>query len=330
MPSSAEIGGSCGSSCTRAGAAARGDGEAGFMLVFVVVMAALVLIALAVAAPVVARELRRDKEVESQHRMEQYVRAIQLYQRKFPNQYPASIKVLEGANNIRFLRKQYVDPLTGKADYRLIHQGEQKTTIKGFFGEDLAGLTANLGSAAGMSSGIGAGAAGATSSTATIGATTALASGFTGASITTGSAGAGTTGAAGASGASSSTSAGMFGDSAGGVIVGVGTSKTGTSITQPNAQTSYETWEFWYDPRIELLKRGVNITGGGISSTSASSLGQNAVTGQPNGTTGASGSTGSTGFGSSSGFGSSTGFGTPSSPAPSSPAPSSPSPNPFP
>lgn len=300
------------------------DAEGGFMLVAVVVMAALVLIALAVAAPVVARELRRDKEIESQHRMEQYVRAIQLYQRKFPNQYPASIKVLEGTNNVRYLRQKYIDPLTGKSDWRLIHQGEQKTTIKGFFGEPLTGLAANLGSAAGMSAGVGAAPGAGTSSTSTIGATTALASGFGGASITSTTGGGGigangSTGAGGASGATGSTGGfgsssgtGMFGDSTGGVIVGVGTSKTGTSVTQPNGQTTYETWEFWYDPRIELLKQGVNITGGGISSTSASSFGQNAVTGQPNGASGATGSTGPTGFG---------------NPSPSSPGTS---PNPFP
>jgi hypothetical protein len=92
----------------------------------------------------------------------------------------------------------------------------------------------------------------------------------------------------------------------------VGTSKSGTSITQPNAQTTYESWEFWYDPRIEMLKQGVNITGGGMTggggtpgggmgSQSATSFGQNAVTGASNsptnsttGTTGSSGTSGST------------------------------------
>src|ERR1700712_3376762 len=84
--------------------------EQGYMLLAVVVMVALVLIALAVAAPVVARDLRREKEVESEHRALQFVRAIRLYQRKFPNQYPPSIEALEKSNNIRFLRQKYVDP----------------------------------------------------------------------------------------------------------------------------------------------------------------------------------------------------------------------------
>ena len=267
------------------------SGEDGFMLLAVVVMVALVLIALAVAAPVIARQLRRDKEIESQHRMQQYVRAIQLYQRKFPNQYPPSIKALEGSNNVRYLRKQYVDPLTGKADYKLIHQGEQKTTIKVFFGKELAGLAAaSLGSASGLqSSGIGNPSGGA-SSTSTIGATSALASGFNGASITT----TGSTGSTGTPGTSGSSGGGMFGDSTGGVIVGVGTSKTGKSVTEPNGQGTYETWEYWYDPRIEALKKGVSLTGGGVSSQSASSFGNNAVTGQPNSGAAGTAGTGST------------------------------------
>ncbi len=256
------------------------------MLVFVIFLVALVLIALAVAAPVVARQLRRDKEIESQHRMQQYVRAIQLYQRKFPNQYPPSIKALESSNNIRYLRHQYVDPLTGKADYKLIHQGEQKTKIR-IFGKTLdelnVGLGGGLGSAAGLASGIGATASPGSTS---VNSTNALNAGFGGASAPTGA-----TGASGASGATGASGGGIFGDSSGGVIVGVGTSKSGDSITEPNEQTTYESWEFWYDPRIENLKKGVSLTGGGISSGSATGLG-----GLPGatGTTGATGPTGST------------------------------------
>jgi type II secretory pathway pseudopilin PulG len=268
----------------------RRDPEAGYLLLAVVVMVALVLIALAVAAPVVARELRRDKEVESQHRAQQYVRAIQLYYRKNKS-YPASIKALENTNNIRYLRQEYVDPLTGKSDWKLIHQGQQKTTIKGFFGEPLAGLTANLGTAQGLNSGVGTpiGGTPGTSSTSTIGATSALASGFSGASTTTT-----TGGTAGTSGATGSTGSSAFGDGQGGPIVGVGTARSGESITEPNQQTSYDTWEFWYDPRIELLKQGVSITGGGMSSTNASSFGTN-INGTPNSGSGATGTFGSTG-----------------------------------
>ncbi len=314
-------------------AESRGDGvcagEEGFLLLAVVVMVAILLIVLSVAAPVVARQLQRDKEVESQHRMNEYVRAIQLYQRKFPGQYPASIKILENTNNVRFLRHVYVDPLTGKADYKLIHLGEQKTKIHVFFGQELGGLAASLGSAAGMqsggggmaSAGLGGGATNVTS-------TNALNSGFGGATIgsdsgtslpgTTGSngttSGTGTSGT-GSTAGTSGTGTGSSSDSSIGslgVIVGVGTAKSGTSISQPNAQTNYEAWEFWYDPRIEMLKQGVNVTGGGmtgsggtpggsVGSQSASSFGQNGVTGQPNsptnstpGATNGNGTSGST------------------------------------
>jgi len=278
----------------------RAKGESGFMLVYAVAMVAIVMIATAVAVPVIAKQLRRDKEVESMHRMEQYVRAIQLYQRacKCTN-YPPSMEALEKGTNVRFLRQRYVDPLTGKSDWRLIHNPQ--TTVKGFFGQELAGMVAGLGSAAGMSSGgtstpgtspPGTGAPGATGTTGSTGSCSTisaggLAGGFNGAQACT-------NGSAGSTGSSGDT--GMFGDSSGGPIKGVGTSRTGESILTPNDQDTYETWEFWYDPRIELLKKSVNILGGGgpagasstLGSTSASQFGNN-LNGTPNSSNGTSG-----------------------------------------
>ena len=52
------------------------------------------------------------------HRGDQYVRAVRLYYRKFGH-YPGSIEQLEKTNNIRFLRQKYVDPMTGKPDWRI-------------------------------------------------------------------------------------------------------------------------------------------------------------------------------------------------------------------
>ena len=128
------------------------QGEDGFMLVGLIVAIFLILLALSVAAPKVAQDLRRDREVEAVHRGNQYVRAIRLYYRKMNNTYPGSMEQLEKSNNIRFLRQKYVDPMTGKEDWRLIHVGEAKTTVKGFFGQPLAGLAPGLGTAAGMAS----------------------------------------------------------------------------------------------------------------------------------------------------------------------------------
>src|SRR5271156_6975220 len=137
------------------------EAEEGFMLVGLIVAIFLILLALSVAAPKMAQDLKRDREVEAVHRGEQYVRAIRLFYRK-THAYPGSIEQLEKTNNIRFLRQRYIDPMTGKDDWRLIHVGEAKTTVKGFFGQPLAGLTPGLGSAAGLASpgAIGAGAAG--------------------------------------------------------------------------------------------------------------------------------------------------------------------------
>src|SRR5947209_7808999 len=114
-------------------------GDEGFLLLGAIVMIALVLIALAIAAPIVARDLRRDKDVEAVHRGNQYVRAIQLFYRKF-GRYPASLDQLEHTNNIRFLRQHYADPVTGQDDFAIIPVGQNKTTVKTFFGQPLTGL----------------------------------------------------------------------------------------------------------------------------------------------------------------------------------------------
>ena len=127
-------------------------GEQGYLLLGALVAVAIVLIFLSVAAVNVARDLRRAREEEAVRRARQYIRAIQLYYRKFGH-YPGSIDQLEHTNNIRFLRKKYVDPLTGTTDWRLIAVGKNKTTVKGFFGQPLTGLaTTGLGALAGSRS----------------------------------------------------------------------------------------------------------------------------------------------------------------------------------
>ena len=115
--------------------------EGGFVLVAVLFLVALILLSLAIAAPKVAVEIRRDKEEEAIHRGSQYVRAIRLYYKKF-GKYPDRIEDLESSNNTRFLRKRYADPFTGKNDWRIIHFGEATVAQTGLFGQPIAGTAA--------------------------------------------------------------------------------------------------------------------------------------------------------------------------------------------
>jgi type II secretory pathway pseudopilin PulG len=284
------------------------SGEQGFMLLGLIVAIFLILLTLSVAATSIAFSLRREREEEAVRRGNQYVRAIQLYYRKNQH-YPGSIEQLENTNNIRYLRKRYIDPMTGKDDWRMIAVGQNKTTVKGFFGEPLAGIASTgLGSAAGISSGLG-GSAGAS--------TTAV--GATGATTTTGGSAAGgsTAGAAGGASATGSTDSGFggssslgsasgmantsgFGSMSGstGPIMGVGLGATGNSVITPNEQTTYQSWEFLYDPRIEKLKAAAALNSGlGSTGQSTNGFGQTP-----------------SGFGSSTSSGTSQGTGTPQTP----------------
>jgi len=96
--------------------------ERGFALLLVFAMAAAVAIMLYTEMPRVVFEGQRLREQTLIDRGEQYQRAIQLYVRKI-QRYPARIEDLESTNNIRFLRRRYTDPMTGKDDWRLIHVG---------------------------------------------------------------------------------------------------------------------------------------------------------------------------------------------------------------
>lgn len=94
--------------------------ERGFALLLVFAMAAVVAVTLYLELPSAVFEAQRLKEQLLIERGEEYKRAIQLYVRKHKN-YPPSLDALENTNNIRFLRRRYDDPMTGKKEWRLIH-----------------------------------------------------------------------------------------------------------------------------------------------------------------------------------------------------------------
>jgi hypothetical protein len=102
--------------------------QSGYALLFILMMAATIAVMLYMQLPRVAFEAQRDKEQLLIDRGEQYKRGIQLYVRKF-NRFPADMQALENTQNIRFLRKQYVDPMTGKSEWRLIHVGPNGALI---------------------------------------------------------------------------------------------------------------------------------------------------------------------------------------------------------
>ncbi len=96
------------------------EGERGYALLFVFLMAAVVALYLYAQLPRVAFESERDKEQLLIDRGEQYKRAIQLYVIAV-KKYPSKIEDLENTNEKRYLRQRYIDPMTGKDEWRLIH-----------------------------------------------------------------------------------------------------------------------------------------------------------------------------------------------------------------
>jgi type II secretory pathway pseudopilin PulG len=101
---------------------ARQERESGFALLLVFLMAAIIAISLYMELPRVAFQSQRQKEQMLMERGEQYKRAIGLFLRTNKNtRWPATIEELESYNNRRFLRHRYIDPMTGKDEWRLIH-----------------------------------------------------------------------------------------------------------------------------------------------------------------------------------------------------------------
>src|SRR6185295_5514711 len=96
--------------------------ERGFAMLLVFLMAALIAVSLYNEIPRVSFESQRAKEQLLIERGEQYKRAIQVFV-KANKKYPSSIQELESFNNHRYLRKQYIDPMTGKKEWRLVHIG---------------------------------------------------------------------------------------------------------------------------------------------------------------------------------------------------------------
>jgi len=100
----------------------RRDKESGYALLLVFLMAAVIAISLYSEIPRVAFQSQRHKEQLLMQRGQQYMRAIQLYRQLNHNvAWPPDLDNLETFQNRHLLRHKYVDPMTGKSEWRLIH-----------------------------------------------------------------------------------------------------------------------------------------------------------------------------------------------------------------
>lgn len=74
---------------------------------------------ISVALPLWSTAIRREREAELVFRGRQYVRAIELFQRRFGGTFPPTIDVLLQG---RFLRRRYLDPIT-RGEFQLLYVG---------------------------------------------------------------------------------------------------------------------------------------------------------------------------------------------------------------
>jgi type II secretory pathway pseudopilin PulG len=93
--------------------------ERGYVLLVLLLFVALLSIGMLAAVERFEFQFKRDREEELIHRGVQYSRAIRRFIKQF-GRYPSSVEELESTNNMRFLRKRYKDPITGK-DFRALH-----------------------------------------------------------------------------------------------------------------------------------------------------------------------------------------------------------------
>jgi type II secretory pathway pseudopilin PulG len=295
--------------------------EEGYLLIAVMFLLFLLILSLSIAAPRLARDIQRDHDVETRERGKQYIRAVQLYYRKFHN-YPPSIDALVKTNDIRFLRKKYIDPASGKDDWKPIMFGQNKVPIAmGFFGQPLAAGSSLAGVGPGGGNGIngvngssasgglfntngGTGDSGSSSASPT-GSTDSSASGS--GTNSNGSSGTGT--ASSATGSTGGTDAngnptsgtggtgtglgGQTGQTFGGAgIIGFEPGVSKQSILIWKKKNHYNEWEFTYDPIMDMKTvGGGSAIGQPVSNTSSPIGGSSTTPGAGTGTGLSSGQT---------------------------------------
>lgn len=265
------------------------ESEDGYVLVAVIFMMAILVLSLSVAIPKVREDIQRDRDEETMQRGRQYIRAIQLYYRKF-HAYPPNVDALVKTNDIRFLRRKYIDPSTGKDDWKPVMWGQNKTPMAmGFFGQPLAaavgggigpngGSTGLNGTTGTNTSGGGLFNSGSTGSTDSgtasggqAGTGTGTDQGGSQGGGANGTGGTGTTGTSGTSGTFGSTSnpTGNGQTFGGAGIVGFSPASPKQSIYVYKKKNHYNEWEFLYSPLIDQqqMAAGTGLNGQPASGT---------------------------------------------------------------
>lgn len=242
----------------------------GYVLLAILFALTLLVIALSAAAPRAAKAIQRQKEAELIRRGEQYALAIRRFYKKF-GRYPSDLDQLENTNNIRFLRRKYLDPITGKDDWQPIQFGQARPPT-GFFGQKITttgGMSpsgpglgpSTIGTGLGTSSNSASSTTSATTSNSSAQSTSAATS-----SSATGIPSTSPTGTAGNPLSTDQLTGKTFG---GGAIVGVSIPSQKESLKEFQQKDHYNEWQFVYDPTMDPTLRG--------------GLGAGAATGVPGG-----------------------------------------------
>lgn len=227
--------------------------DQGYILLTLLLFVAMLVIGAAAIAPTLSFQVKRDREEELIHRGVQYSRAIRRYFKKFGH-YPTRIEDLENTNNVRFLRKRYKDPITGK-DFKLLHLGEVKLmTGPGMAGgtpvSAMGGLAGAKAQATGTATALAQGAGGAEPVKNTDGSSSAADAEAGGsASDSPGGFSFGTQGGGAQPSSQSDPLTGKtFG---GGPILGVASTSNDKTVREFDDKNHYKDWQFVYDPSMD-------------------------------------------------------------------------------
>jgi type II secretory pathway pseudopilin PulG len=227
---------------------ARRNGEQGYILLTLLLIIAVMGIVAATLVTSIKFDIKRDREEEMIHRGVQYSRAIRAYYKKF-GRYPATIENLENTNQMRFLRKRYKDPITGK-DFKLLHFGEAKMGLT--VGGGIIPGASTIGSNGKLTSNSTFGNSNSFGQSAQAGQKSASDSSQNDAN------GSQTVSSDGTSDAGDQSSSGQPAQTFGGLpVVGVASTSKDPTIREFDKKKKYNEWQFLYDPSLD---RGMLIT----------------------------------------------------------------------